>query len=447
MDKTTIQDLTTGNVKKQLLAFAIPMIAASLLQALYGIVDMLVAGQFIGSDGISAITNSSQITLMVTNIATGLTTGGNILASQYFGNKDEDNRIKASGTIFSLFFLIGIVCAILLFFFSRPILIQMGAPSLAEAVSYLRICSIGLVFTFIYNALSAIMRAVGDSKTPSRFIMSATLINIILDIVFMGPCNMGVAGAALATIIAQAYTAIAGFIFLARHPEVFHFTFENLKLHADKCKTICKLGFPLAVQMTAASISWLTITFLVNKYGVDVSAGSGVSAKIKDISQLFINCLTNAAATMIAQNLGAGLFDRAKKILHEGIKLALTFSIFMILIIELGAPFFVSLFSNNVVVIQTGALNLRIEILGQIFYSFFMLYHALAIGSGHSHFALFSSFVNCILVRIVLAVWFNQVFGLVGIFIACAIAPLSSVPLGIIFEKTGVWKKSMVKKG
>ena len=441
-----MNDLTTGNVQKQLLTFAVPMIAASLLQALYGIVDMLVAGQFIGSSGISAITNSSQITLMVTNVATGLTTGGNILASQYFGNKDEVNRTQTSGTTLSLFTMIGAICAIALFLLSRPVLIFMGAPSLEEAVIYLRICAIGLLFTFIYNALAAIMRAVGDSKTPSRIIMYATLINIVLDIFFMGPLSMGVAGAALATIIAQTFTAVYAFLFVYRHGQIFTFSLKNLKICLDKCKVICMLGLPLAIQMTAASVSWLTITFLINKYGVDVSAGAGVSAKIKDISQLVINCLTNAGATMIAQNLGAGMFDRSKKILHEGIKLALLFSIVMIAIIEIGAPFFVSLFSSNPTVIETGALNLRIEILGQIFYSFFMLYHALAIGAGHSGFALFSSFVNCILVRVVLAIWFNSMFGLIGIFVACAIAPLSSVPLGIIYEKSGVWKRSMVMK-
>jgi putative MATE family efflux protein len=419
---------------------------ASLFQALYGVTDMLIAGNFIGSRGISAINNAGQITLIAGNLATGLTTGGSILISQYFGNKDEPNRVETAGTVISVFTLTGLFAAILLYLLSRKMLIALHAPALEEAVAYLHICAFGLFFTFLYNALAAVIRAVGNSKIPSRILIAATFLNIVCDLIAMGPLQLGVAGAAYATVAAQIFSACAAFLSVKRQPEIFVFSRRTLHMAKDKVLTILKLGCPVAVQMTVAGISWLTITFLLNDYGVDVSAGSGISSKIKEISMLFIVAMSNSSATMIAQNLGAGQYNRSREIMYEAMKLSVLFSVVMILLVECFAPALVGAFTDSPAALEAGVLNLRIEMIGQIFYAIFMNYHSLAIGAGHPLFALGSTFTNCIAARIILALIFHHIWGLNGIFIACAIAPISSVPLGIIYDRSNIWKKSMVKE-
>ena len=198
--------------------------------------------------------------------------------------------------------------------------------------------------------------------------------------------------------------------------------------------------------MTVASISWLTVTFLVNGYGVDCSAASAYAAKVKDLSMMFITSLINAASVMIAQTLGAGKFDRAREVLGEAMKLSILISVVLIALVELCAPLFARLFTGDAEVIRIAALNMRIEILGQIFYSIFLIYHAMMIGAGDTYMVLVSSFMNCILFRIILCAIFNSIWGLTGIFVACAIAPASSIPVGWLYMRSNHWRRSIAQR-
>lgn len=210
-------------------------------------------------------------------------------------------------------------------------------------------------------------------------------------------------------------------------------------------RLILRLGIPSALQMTIAGFSWLVVTFLVNQYGVDVSAGNGVAIKIKDICQLFISAMASGATTMIAQNLGASKFERAKDVMYTAMKITCAMAAAMIVLVELFAPQMAAVFTNEAAVRDAAVLNLRIEILGQIFYAVFMVYHALAIGAGHSTFAMLSSFANCIVFRVVLSLLFNHLWGIYGLYAACAVAPSISVPLGWLYTRSGVWRRSLAK--
>lgn len=437
-------DLTKGGVTGQLIRYAVPMVVTSLLQACYSMADLLIAGHFIGSAGISAINNSSQIILILTNIAIGLTTGGAILIGQCFGGGDRERQKKATGTLVTLSMGLGLVSAAVFYLAAEPMLKALGAPSLEEAKVYLQTCAVGLVFVFGYNALSSILRAVGNSKQPFYFIAVATLINVVLDLVLMGWFPMGVLGAAIATTTAQGISFLLAFWYLLKQKELFSLNLDFLKIRAKELLLILKLGIPGAIQMTIAGISWLVVTFLINQYGVDVSAGNGVSIKIKDFCQLFTSAMATSASAMIAQTLGAGLYDRAKKVTYTAMKITAAMSLAIILLVELLAPQLASLFTNDENVKLAAVQNLRIEIVGQLFYAVFMVYHALAIGAGHTTFAMASSFVNCIVFRVVLAVTFNHFWGLSGVYWACMIAPASSVPLGYFYTKSNVWRRSLL---
>lgn len=437
-------DLTKGSVTGQLIRYAIPMVITSLLQACYSMADMLIAGHFIGGEGISAINNSSQIILIITNIAIGLTTGGTVLIGQCFGAGDRERQRRATGTLVTLSIGLGILCGAVFFLAADPILRALGAPSLEEARSYLQICAVGLVFVFGYNALSSILRAVGNSRQPFYFIAVATVVNILLDLLLMGVFPMGARGAAIATTTAQLLSCLLAFFYLLGQKHIFRLSLDFLKLRIKELTTILKLGIPGAVQMTIAGISWLVVTFLINSYGVDVSAGNGVSIKIKDFCQLFSSAMSTSASAMIAQTLGAGLYDRAKKVTYTAMKITVAMSLVIIVIVELLAPQLASLFTGEEGVKQAAVQNLRIEIIGQVFYAIFMIYHSLAIGAGHTMFAMASSFVNCILFRVVLAVTLNYFWGLTGVYLACMIAPASSVPLGYFYTRSNVWRRSLV---
>ena len=266
------QDLTQGSVTRKLVRYALPLVASSLLQAIYSITDIIIAGHYIGDVGISAINNASIIMNMLTQLAIGLTVGGNVLVGQYFGSGDHAGIL-----------LLG-----------RPLLILLQSPTLEEATAYLSICGVGLLFIFVYNSLSAILRGVGNSRIPLYCIIASVSLNVVLDILFVAGFHMGVAGAALATVIGQAISCLTALVFSLRHRADLGLLPRYLRPEAEMVKRTLKLGFPVALQWTIASISWLVVLTLINKYGVTVSAGNGVSNKIRDFCQLFLSALTTA---------------------------------------------------------------------------------------------------------------------------------------------------------
>ena len=441
------RDLTHGSVTTQLIRYALPLVTTSLLQSLYSIADFIVAGYFISTAGQSAINNASLIMNLMTQIAIGLTLGGNILIGQYFGSREDEPRKQSAGSLLTMALIVGAVCAALLTILARPLLILLKAPALAEATTYMSICAIGLFPIFGYNALSALLRAVGNSKMPLYFIIASTATNVVLDLVFVAVLRWGVAGAALATLISQFVSFFAALILCLKHREHLGLTLKYLRPRAERVRAITKLGLPTAFQWAIASVSWLVVAYLINGYGLDVySAANGVSNKIKDFCQLFISAMTGAASTMVAQNLGAQLYDRAKNVMKTCMKITLGMAACLILISELLAPVLVSFFTPEADVQHWAAINLRIEIIGQLFYAGFFTYNTLATGCGDTMFVMWNSFVNCIIFRLVLAIIFNQLWGIHGVFIACAIAPASSVPIGWFYCRKGYWKKSLTTR-
>ncbi len=439
-------DLTRGNVRRQLIQYSLPVIGTTVLQTVYSLIDLLVVSHLLGSSGASGVSNSSQIVLLLTNVAVGLANGGNILVGQYFGSGDRKRREKVTGCFITLFVLVGAVVAAASFACAGMMIRALKTPAYAEAVAYLRTASVGLLFVYVYNCLASILRAVGNSKQPLRIILVTCVVNVILDLLFVGPFHWGTAGAALATVIAQALSCALALWYLLCNRDIFQFHGHQLKLDRDTVGRILKLGIPCAVQMTVAGISWLTVTFLINGYGVDYSAASAYAAKVKDLSMMFITSLSTAASVMIAQTLGAGLYDRAREVLREAVRLSLIISAVLVIFIELTAPWLAGLFTSDPEVIRIAALNMRIEILGQMFYAVFLVYHAMMIGAGDTYMVLISSSVNCILFRVIFGVAFNAWFGVVGVFVACAIAPFTSIPVGWCYLRSNHWRRSLAEQ-
>lgn len=442
MKKTDMTfELTEGSVRSRLIQYAVPLVIISLMQSLYSMADLMISGHFIGARGISGINNSSQVMELLTKIMIGLSQGGSILIGQFFGAKEDEKRKETTNTLFYSFIVMSVVLATVIYLSAGTILKALDAPAYEEALAYLRICSIGIFFIAGYNALVAAVRGVGDSKRPMKIILFSICVNVLLDLLLVGGFRMGTRGAAIATVISQGVSFLLILIHVLKNPDIFGIRLLQPVFYTRRFSRIIALGIPCAVQMSLAAVSWLTVTKFVNGYGVTASAGAGVSAKIKDFCQLFISAVSSASATMVAQTLGAGKYDRAKEVLYTAMKLTCAAALVLIVAVEIGAPVFAGFFTRDSGAVDVAALNLRIEIIGQIFYAVFMMYHGFAIGAGHTWFVLFSSFVNCILVRVVLVVILESFLGISGIFLACMIAPSASVPLGMVYVKTDVWRK------
>ena len=433
-------DLTQGSVSRKLIRYAMPLVASSLLQAIYSITDIIIAGHFIGDNGISAINTSSVIMNMLTQLAIGVTVGGNILVSRYFGSGAEEDRRKAAGNTLTIGIIAGILFTALVVLLCRPILILLRAPAMEDSVAYLGICGVGLLFIFGYNALSAILRGVGNSRIPLYCIILSVSLNVVLDIYFVAVCEMGVMGAALATVIGQGVSFVTALIFCLIHRESLGLLPRYLAPEKQVVSRTLKLGLPVALQWTIASISWLVVLSLVNKYGVAVSAGNGASNKIRDFCQLFLSALTTGAGTMCAQCLGAKMYDRAEQVMKTCMKLSLGMAAVIIVLAEVLAPWLVMIFTPDPEVQHWAVINLRIEIVCQLFYAGMYTYNTLATGSGHTVFIMWNSFLNCIVVRLVLAVILEHFMGIYGVYLACGIAVSSSVPVGWWFYRSNRWK-------
>ena len=216
-------------------------------------------------------------------------------------------------------------------------------------------------------------------------------------------------------------------------------------MQRDKVKGVFKVGLPCAVQMSVVSIAWIVVTALVNSYDVNVSAASSVTMKISQLAQLFSAAMYSAVSGIVAQCAGAKDYDRIRKVVHRAIAITLSVTVVLVVIVELTAPGLVAIFTPDPETQYYAAVNVRIDILGQLFFAVFMIYHGLAVGVGNTWFVFFSSFCNCILARLILAVTFNHFFGLMGLYWACMIAPFVSVPLGFWYEKSNRWMRSIAK--
>lgn len=440
---TRVRDLTTGSVYQKLILFAAPMILASFLQSVYGLVDMMITGRFCGADGLSGVYNGSMIMNLVSFVAVGLSTGGNVSIGQYYGAGDTENRKKAASTTMGFMLVVGFILAVLLFVLARPVMLLLDAPALEEAVAYLRICTIGYIFVYGYNGLCAIIRAVGDSRTPLLIILFAAVSNVVLDLLCIAVFDMGVVGAAIATVFSQFVSFLLALIHAQLRSSFFGFTILKLKIYKDKLKLILKIGIPSAFLFCVNGFTHLMNTTLMNGYGVIVSAGCGVGNRIVDLGTGFITATMNASSTMVAQCIGAKLYDRVRQVLRATLMMNLCIGAFVLLAVQAFAPGIVSLFEKSPEVIDAGVHYLRVVIFQPLVYSFFTALHAVATGAGDTRLVMWNSILAMAVPRIVLALLLNSLIGIVGIYLSCILAPLFAVPAALLYYKQNRWQHQL----
>ncbi len=348
-------DFTQGSILKKLLWFMVPILGALILQAAYGAVDLLVVGRFGSTSGLSAVSTGSQVLNLVTFVVTQLAMGITVLIARYLGERKPGKIAPVLGGGVLVFALISVALCILLVGFARPISVLMQAPeeSLDLTVRYVRICGSGIFFIVAYNVLSAIFRGLGDSKSPLLFVLVACVVNIIGDLLLVAGLHMDAAGAALATVFAQAVSVVCALVILAKKKLPFTLTRKDFRFN-PQCRSFLKIGLPLALQECLTQLSFLALCAFVNRLGLEASSGYGVASKIVNFAMLVPSALMQSMASFVSQNVGAGNQKRAKQSMFTGISVGLGFGCVVFALVMLKGDVLAGCFSTDGAVIQKG---------------------------------------------------------------------------------------------
>ena len=353
-------DFTQGSILKKLVTFMMPVLGALILQAAYGAVDLLVVGRFGSTSGLSAVSTGSQVLNLVTFVVIQTAMGITVLIARYLGEKKPEQIGSVIGGSAIVFTIISVVLFVVMVGFARPISILMQAPT--EAVdlttTYVRICGAGIFFIVAYNLLSAIFRGLGDSKSPLLYVLVACIINIFGDLALVAGLHMDAAGAAIATVAAQACSVVFAVILLMKKQLPFEITKKDFRLNIQ-CQRFLEIGLPLALQEFLTQISFLALCAFVNRLGLEASSGYGVACKIVNFAMLVPSALMQSMASFVSQNVGAGKLKRARQSMFTGIGVGLVVGCFVFALVMLKGDVLTGFFSTDEAVIQNGFAYLK----------------------------------------------------------------------------------------
>lgn len=445
--KSIAKNFTQGSIAKSLLFFTLPFMASNAMQVLYSTIDMMVVGKYVGTAGLSAVSQSSLIVNFATMVCLGFANGGQVLIAQAFGAGKRKEMSNIMGTLFSLMIILAVALTGIIFVFQDVILDVMNIPraSLKMSKEYLLICGGGLVFTAGYNMMSAVCRGLGDSKRPFIFIAIASAINLVLDLLFTGILGFGVAGAAYATIIGQAASFLFSVFYLYKNKKAFGFDFQKESFIINKKYTgmILSLGAPMAVQSGFINLSMLYVNSMINSVGLVASATFGVGCRIDDIVNKISQGIQHAAMPMISQNMGAGKKERAKKVVYFAwIYSFILTAFFIIMYVVFGKALFMA-FSDDPAVHNMSSTFIKAIL--WMFPAFAVMRGSGAFiqGIGNAKLSMVLAMLDGVVLRIGLSWLFGIALdlGFFGFVLGYGLAPYGfAIPSMIYFLKGG-WQK------
>lgn len=445
--KTKEQDFTRGSVIKQLAAFTLPLFAANILQYCYQAADMIIVGQVMGNTGLVAIGTASMISFCINAFAIGVTAGGTVAIAKRRGAGDEAGQRTASAAVFALAAACSLVVAAGGLAFAPLLFAALNVPasSFGDAVSYTAIVCSGSVFTFGYNAACSLLRGVGDSRGPLAFVAAATVANIVLDLAFVMGLGWGVAGAACATVIAQALSCVLAARYLIRRYPSARPRFEGVRVLFSELAAVLEVGIPSALQMVVVNVSYLLVTGMLNAYGTEVAAASGIGLKISTLSGLPCWAIGQAVTAMTSQNAGARKPGR----MREAVLASCGVSVAVIAVIAIATQVFACdlarLFgASDAATVEIAVLYLRITCsFNAVFYALMYCFDSFALGSGAPRLALVNSLFDAVVIRFGLAWLLGWAlgFGFAGIYVAQALSPVIPTLIGVTYFLRGTWAK------
>ena len=406
-------DLSEGSIPRTLFRFAIPFLAANILQSLYGAVDLFVVGKFSSALSVAAVSTGTQVTQIVTSLITGLTLGSTIIIGNYMGERDYDKVKKTIGTTLTVFTVVSLIITFLMLAMNSTILKWLHTPeeSFSKTMEYVTICTLGNIFICLYNAISAILRGYGDSTRPMIFIGTACIINIILDFLFTGLMGMDVKGVALATVISQAVSMISAVIYLRRKNFIFDFNFSSFKPSGEIVRKLGAVGIPISFQELAVRISFLYLTMMMNKAGLYGAAVVGVGAKYDVFAMLSATSMANALAAITAQNLGRGKPERARISLWIALSFALGVSFLFWLWAQISPETMISVFTTDSEVIAAGIPYFRSASYDYMMTALVFTLNGYLNGRQKTLWTMISCTAGALLLRIPMVYFFGSHFG------------------------------------
>lgn len=396
------KNFTEGKIFTPLMAFALPVLAALFLQTMYGAVDMLIVGQFGTAAAVSAVSTGSWMMQVITSAIVGLAMGTTILLGQRIGEGRPEEGGKVVGASICMFVVIGLAVTLLMQLAAVPFARAMQTPEEAfdNTILYVRICSAGSVFIVAYNVLGSIFRGMGNSKMPLITVAIACVVNIAGDLLLVGLFGMGAAGAALATVFAQALSVLLSFLIIRRQKFPFAFGKEYIRFHKGYVPMVLKMGFPIALQDVLVSVSFLAITAIINTLGVIASAGVGVAEKICGFVLLIPSACSQAMSAFVAQNVGAGRQERAGKALLYGILVSLGLGIFLSYFSFFHGDILSGLFARDEAVIAASVEYLKAYALDCLLVSFAFCFTGYFNGCGKTTFVMIQGIAGAFCVRL-----------------------------------------------
>ena len=432
---------------KQLIVFSLPFIASNVLQQAYSLADTIIVGRYLGSPGLTAASNASNIIMIFLLTCIGFCSAGQIIISQHIGAGNRDRLRTTIGTMMTFTLIMGIIFMIIPFVFARQLLVAMHIPAEAfdGAMDYVRVCAFGNLIMSVYNGVSSTLRGMGDSRHPMIFIMISSVLNVILDIIFVGPMGMGCFGAALATVISQFISCLCSLVFMYWRRDAIGFDWKLSSFRPDKkeAKLLFKLGIPIMIQSVAVTVSMMVIHAWVNMYGLTAAAVGAVGSKISMVAGIGGHALNASGSTMVGQNFAAGKHKRVTAILGCILVIGCAFSAVIALLVVAFPEQIFGLFNSDPEVLKMCHMYVPITCIDALGFATRAVAFAFINGIGFSTLSFIGGITDGIVCRIGFALLLQVVLGmgLFGLWLGNALAGNVFILVGGVYYLSGRWKK------
>jgi putative MATE family efflux protein len=443
-----MQDLTTGKEGKLIFNFAAPMLLGNIFQQLFSVVDSIVVGNYVGKTALAAVGASFPIIFVMVSLIIGIVMGTTVVISQYFGAGDLVKVRRAIDTMYIYSFVAGAIATVAGLIFAEPILRLLVLPEeiMPQAVQYLKIYFSGIIIFFGYNGTSAVLRGLGDSKTPLYFLIIATVVNIILVLLFVGVFKWGVAGAAYATLLANGLAFALAIIWLNKTHKLIRIAIKGLHFDREIFSHSIRIGLPTGIQQTLVAVGNLALMGIVNTFGTNVIAAYSVANRVDMLAMVPAMSFSQAISTFVGQNIGANKTARIKAGLRSTIKMSGIVTIVTTLLIVFFGHILMNLFTKDPEVIRLGDQYLTIVSTFYIVFTLMFIYQGVMRGAGDTLIPMFFSLFSLWVIRIPLAFFLSGKFGEAGIWWAIPSGWVIGLILSFSYYKTGRWKKKAVVK-
>ncbi len=440
-------NLTEGNETKVILQFAAPMLVGSVFQQFYNTVDSIVVGRGVGAEGLAAVGASFPIIFLMISLVMGITMGSSIMLSQYFGADEHDRMQKTVSTTYIFLLFASVAMTVVGMVLSDPILRLIKTPDeiMPLATVYLQVMFAGMVFLFGYNAVSSILRGLGDSKNPLYFLIIATIVNTVLDLVFVLVFDWGVAGAAWATVIAQGIAMAVSFIYIQRSPyKVLHVTWRTLRFDGEIFKIMLRIGLPTAIQMTLVSLGFVALTRIVNPFGALVIAGYAAATRLDSFAAMPAMNLSMALSTFVGQNLGAGKPERVRRGFFTTMVVSSSISLMLTAAMVLFPGRLIRAFSSDPEVIRIGAQYLLIVSSFYLAFSGMFITGGILRGAGDTFIQMLITLAALWIIRIPVSALLSIWYGTSGIWWGIPVGWIVGFIASVIYYTSGRWKNKIL---